>query len=175
MDGWKSGVDWEDEYATFHIERDVMASAYSVRKLLEAHKLSDSLAQSVVPVEAYPLIGRVPDYMNWHRLDEFYDFSRGQTCRLTITQLCNQFIHSFVWMIESEEPQTDGEVATPGLLGCLVASDMKRDRCVYRVGVDSLIDLFRSVGTEEVVASTMTRDASGKWQISSRADFGPQF
>ena len=170
LEAWRSRVDWEDEYEAFQIERDVMSSAYAVRKLLEAHKLADSLARSTVRVEAYSLIGRVPEYMNWHRLDEFYDFSRSESRSLTVTQLCNQFIHSFIWMIEKEDTEAaDDQVDAAGMAGCFVASDRQRNSSIYRVSVDDLIDLFRSVGTEDVASTRMTRDAVGQWQISSYA------
>ncbi len=168
LEACKAGVDWRDEYAAFRIERDVMFGAYAVRKLFEAHKLADSLAGSTVRVGSYPLIDRVPDYMNWYRLDDFYDFSRREAQTLTITQFCNQFIHSFIWLIESEGMETDATDAT-GLIGCFVASDTLRSRSLYQVSVDVLINLFRSVGSEEVVSTQMTRDASGQWEISNLA------
>jgi hypothetical protein len=168
LDAWKAGVDWDDEYVVFEIERDVMLSAYAIRKLLEAHKVADSLARSTLRVEALPLIGRVPDYMNWHRLDEFYDFTRATIQALTIAQLCNQFIHSFIWMIERRDVEAD-KSAPAGLAGCFVASETQRSSSIYRVSIDVLIDLLHSVETEDVVSTQMTRDSSGQWQISNRS------
>lgn len=164
LNGWSRAVDWDDDYVTFEIERDVMVSAYAIRKLVEARKLADSTMRSTVHVEAFPLIERIPDLMNWDRLDEFYDFERSRTEELGLRELCNQLIHSFIFVQEVADAGTSAD----GLAGFLVASDRARLARLYRIKIDSLIGLLQLVGTEEVVASQMIRDAkSGQWRVSS--------
>ena len=52
LETWKAEFDWDDEHMAFEIERDVMVSAYAIRKLLEACKLADSFTQSRILVTA---------------------------------------------------------------------------------------------------------------------------
>lgn len=163
LNGWSRAVDWDDDYVAFEIERDVMVSAYAIRKLLEARKLADSTMRSTVHVEVFPLIEQIPDLMNWHRLDEFYDFERSRTEELGLQELCNQLIHSFIFVQEI----ADAGASAGGLAGFLVASDRARSAQLYRIDIDSLTGLLQLVGTEEVVASQMIRDASGQWRVSN--------
>lgn len=167
LEHWSSAVDWDDELVAFEIERDVMLSAYSIRKLLEAHKLADSTAGTRVWVETFPLIDQVPDHMNWDRLGEFYDFERIGREELKLEALCSQLIHSFIFVRECGFEGDDEEAEPGGLAGFFVASDRARSTQLYRIEVDALICLLRLVGTEEVVATRMTRDASGQWQVSN--------
>ena len=167
LNEWRRVVDWDDELVAFEIERDVMVSAYAIRKLLEARKLSDSAAESKFRVEAFPLIDRIPDHMNWHRLDEFYNFERSSSEDLTLEQLCNQLIHSFIFVRIGDADGDDETGYEGGLAGFFVASDRARSSRLYRISIDSLVSLLQSVGTEEVVATKMIRDASGQWQVSN--------
>lgn len=161
LSAWSRAVDCDDDYVAFEIERDVMVSAYAIRKLLEARKLAASTMGSTVHVEVFPLIERMPDLMNWHRLDEFYDFERSHTEDLGLPELCNQLIHSFIFV---QEIVVAGASAG-ALAGFLVASDRARAAQLYRIDIDSLSGLLQLVGTEEVVASRMIRDSSGQWQV----------
>ena len=103
-------VDCDDEKVSFEVERDVMVSTYAIRKLLEAHKLADSTVARLFNVDAIPLIDRVPDLMNRDRLDEFYNFADQRRASLTFSDLCNQVIHSFVFMWDVAD---DGKAMNP--------------------------------------------------------------
>lgn len=166
LEQWSRRLDWDDERVAFEIERDVMVSAYAIRKLAEARKLADSTAATRLEVDAFPLIERVPDLMSWHRLDEFYDFANQRSVSLTMLDLCNQIIHSFVFAREAGVGDDD-QSRSRGLAGILVASDRARTGQLYRIDVNSLIRLLRLVGNEEVVGSRMVRDAAGQWQVSN--------
>lgn len=166
LETWRSAFEWDDDVVAFELERDVMVSAYAIRKLLEAYKLADSTVGTRIRVQSYPLLERVPDLMNWHKLDEFYDFEDEASEHLTLAALCNQLIHSFIFMRAAAD-DGDAEGYRAGLAGFLVASDYKRTSRLYRIDIDTLIGLLRLVGNEEVVATTMTRDSNGQWQVSN--------
>ncbi len=169
MEEWNRAVDWNDDDVEFEIERDVMVSAYSIRKLFEARKRADSTLNHRLSVRTYPLIDRIPDLMNWHRLNEFYDLDHHEAEELDLRMTCNQLIHSFVFTTESIA-QSEGEVddySKLGLSGLYVASDRARSSKLYRIEVVSLIEMIRLVGYEEVVTSNMHRDPSGQWIVSN--------
>lgn len=48
------------ERSSFLVERDFTTSAYAIRRQNEAHKISDTVAKSRVPVIRHKLIGSVP-------------------------------------------------------------------------------------------------------------------
>lgn len=160
LDARKVDCNWDDERTAFEVERDVMISAYAIRRLIEAKKLPDSLAQGGHTVEAFLIFERVPDHMNWHRIEEFYNLESGTRARLSSIDLCNQFIHSYIWMPSF----TDF-----GLAGIFVTSQFTRTSELYLVDIDTLINFFRSVGTEEVTEATMSRDSPGQWKVSNRS------
>jgi len=138
-----------------------MVSAYAIRKLLEAEKLPDSIASSKIRVMSYPLIERVPDSATWDRIDKHYDFTSEEVQTLDLDKLCNQFIHSFIWMRESD-------MERKRLVGIFVASDWARKTCLYRVDIESLIRLYRDVGLEEVASLHRRRDEFGQWEYVSK-------
>jgi len=163
---WSRSVDWDDEVA-FKFERDVMVSAYALRKLLEARKLTDTTVSTRLRVEAFPLLDHIPDLMNWHRLEGFYDFRHVQSEDLTLVRLCNQLIHSFIFMPETTAADDDrGE--SNCLAGFCVASDRVRASKLYRIQIGPIIRLLRSVGEEEVISTQMIRDKSDHWQVSNK-------
>lgn len=146
------------ERTSFLVERDIMVSAYAVRKLCEARKVSDELSSRKWAVSQHVLVGRPPDL--WSRFEpwEHYDFESSNDVDLGLTELCNQIIHSWVWMISAT---TLGKFD-----GVYVSSDRQRRRCLYFIHVDELIRLFKAVGAEHIVEFTMRRDDNGEMQYT---------
>jgi len=165
FDSWRDRYDAEDEQTSFEQERDAFLSAFILRKLIEAKKLPNSLVAATVNVDAYPLIERVPDHMNWHRLEEFYDWERPGKRTLAVEQLCNQFIHSFIFTVETSYDEGDPPSTPVGLRGFLVSSDRQRSSVLLRVHLDDYLQILRRAVREEVVASHMARDEFGQWIV----------
>jgi hypothetical protein len=163
LDSWREGYDDEDERTSFEQERDVVLSAFILRKLIEAKKLSTELVAATVNTDAYPLIERVPDHMNWHRIEEFYDLDRPGRRTLTVEQLCNQFIHSFIFMVETSYDENDPPNTPVELRGFLVSSDRQRSSVLLRVPLNDYVKLLRRAAGEKVVATQMVRDELGQW------------
>ncbi len=147
------------ERTSFLVERDVMNAAYAVRKLNEAHKISDELAGETVAVRQHLLTGRPVDIWNRYEFYEHYDMEHPKPVRLTLTDFCNQVIHSWVWMLSAtEEP--------PHLFdGIYVSSDRARKRHVNFIPAANLIGLFRAVGLDDIASMQMGRDCNGDMQI----------
>jgi hypothetical protein len=165
FESWRESYDLDDEQVAFEQERDAFLSAFIVRKLIEARKLSNSLLAATVTTDAFPLIDRAPDHMNWHRLGEFYDWERVVSTTLNLEQLCNQLIHSFVFVVETSEDQDDTPGTPAGLRALLVSSDRQRHKALLRIDISDFIDVLRRVAVEEVVSVRMVRDKSGNWVV----------
>lgn len=147
------------ERTSFLVERDIMVSAYAVRKLNEARKISDALAARRWAIVEHRLINRPPDLRSRFQPWEYYDLESGNGITLDMTGLCNQIIHSWIWMISAT---MDNEFD-----GIFVSSDRQRRRSLYFMHVDVLIALFREVGNEDIVETTMARDSNGETQYIS--------
>jgi hypothetical protein len=150
---------WTDQSA-FLVERDVMFGAYAIRKLIEAHKISDQATAEPLNAERYGLADRVPDLMNFHRPWDNYDLSAGDIAQLSLREFSNQVIHSFIFTICTNQ---DGH----GFNGLLFSSDRARREFVYFVNADSILTTFRRVAEDDIVEKHMVRESSGEMRVTS--------
>jgi hypothetical protein len=155
------------ERSSYLVERDVMISAYAVRKLIEADKVSDEVLAQRVKITRHEMIGRRPDH--WVRLtDEAiheYEHNGGTDEHLSLEDLCNQMIHSWLWMLSASVDEQFN--------GVFVSSDRKRAECLYFIPVDVLIRTFRKVGLDDIVHGVMARDEHGEMQFVRRSSEPP--
>ena len=116
------------EASLVKIERMVFIAAYSVRKLLEAHKLSDEAEEMKIHVTLFPPTGDTVDSLNWHRLDELYRLDTPRHEEVSLRDFCNYFIHSFLFVVD----------ASDDFRGAYVTSDRSRRRGLFilRCGYD---------------------------------------
>jgi hypothetical protein len=142
------------ERSGFLVERDIMISAYALRKLKEANKLSDALDRRTVVIHRHDLTCCPPDLMSRWELWEHYDLERYEEVEVPITVMCNQIIHSWNWTISASEA---GEFD-----GVYVSSDRARKQYLYFVPIDSFIALLREVGNEYVTRISLGRDENGE-------------
>jgi hypothetical protein len=127
--------------SSFVVERDIMVSAYAIRKLLEAHKLSDELQFLQVETIQYSLVGDVPDAWNRHEFYDSYDLESGVATHLPVRELCNQIIHSWVFILSATEAGNEFD-------GIFVCSDRARRSYLYFIAAKVLIRLFETIGSE---------------------------
>lgn len=148
------------ERSSFLVERDFMTSAYAIRRLNEAHKISDDLAKTKVPVIRHKRIGSVPDIWNRHEIWEHYDLENGAPDHITIPHLCNQLIHSFILFLSATE-------GTELFNGAFVVSENERHKHLYFLPVESLIALCRNVAAEDIGSVQYQRGSDGIMRIVS--------
>src|SRR5206468_134325 len=119
-------------------EQAVMMGCYAVRKLSEAKKLSTSTVRMLVPVRRFPPTGRLVHHFNCHKIDELYDLGKSTREQRPLDFVCNQVIHSYVFMLILEE---EG-----GLRSVMVSSDKRRSKELLEISVSTLVELFERVG-----------------------------
>lgn len=122
------------------LEKDLFIAFYSIRKLMDAKKLSGSTAEMMVNVSVYPNKGRDVTFLNWHRLQELYDFTSARTEHLPLRFVCNQVIHSYVFM-----PCITEAGVFEGIFFC---SDYERHKNLYGLDRTELIKVFHMVGND---------------------------
>jgi hypothetical protein len=87
---------WTDRTG-YLIERDFVLSAYAMRKLVDSDVVSEQLTQRQIPVRRYDLSGKPPDPRRPTDIEESYDFENGRRSSLSVRNLCDEIMHSFVF------------------------------------------------------------------------------
>jgi hypothetical protein len=86
------------EASLANLEKSLMVGFYSVRKLIEADKVATSIKRETIALIEYPATGKKVTKLNWHRVEELYDLNKPKTVTRNALFICNQFVHSFVFL-----------------------------------------------------------------------------
>ena len=138
------------EASLARLEQSLTIGFYSIRKLIEARKLSDSTIGNKVVLRTYASNGKPVTLMNWHRLDELFNFDDSQDRELDLLALCNQFIHSYVFSpVFSEQGR---------LQSVLLSSDRAKSTVLYEVALTQIITVFELVANDYPKQISMVYD-----------------
>ena len=140
----------EDEKAWVRLERFVFWSAFVIRKLAEAKKLSDEFEAERFRVTVFPRIDPddPQDFMNADKIDRFYDLGHPTSRAVAPLWITSQLIHSFVYMPEAE----DGPP-----LGLYFNSDRSRRDSLFHIEWAEFERLIRAVADDGVVTMHFNR------------------
>lgn len=128
------------EVSRARVEQSVMIGFYSVRKLIEAKKISDAISSRSVALCSFQPTGKHVTLRNWHRIYELYDLDRRAVEHMKVFDLANQFIHSYVFTLVFGEKG--------GLESILFCSDRRRSKALYMVTIDCLVEIFTQIGED---------------------------
>lgn len=149
------------ERALVNFEKEMFISFYSIRKLIEAHKISTDLIETTITVKSYPSLGKVVTSMNWHRIDELYDLSMINIEELSLKFIFNQLIHSYLFITLFNENNQ--------LTGILFSSDRYRNKKLFSVDINDVIEILEKVGSNYPNRVTSIYDEKKKdYIITSR-------
>jgi hypothetical protein len=163
----KSQRRWSE--ASFaRLEQTVMLGYYSIRRLIEASKLSNSTFEQELPLTTYPCTGKTVTRMNSHKVDQLYDFDSPTIASCKVLFVCHQIIHSFVFIPVFNE---NGEIN-----GILFTSDRYRHQRLCSMTLDQIIHLFEQVGCDypnevRMVFNPFTRDYDVTSTMHTGADW----
>ena len=133
------------------LEKDIFIGFYSVRKLLEAPaKITDEVKATRFPITWYPNRGEKVTWRNNHRLDELYDFETSGDELRDIFFICGRIIHSFIFSSVFAEKG--------GIEAILFTSDTDKEKRLYSMNIDRVIELFLLVGSNDPVQIIWSRD-----------------
>lgn len=148
--------DGNSERTLASVERNIFIGFYSIRKLLETFKVSEETRNITFDVHWHPNIKCV-DYFNAHKIDECYNFSEIHEEKINLISLCNQFIHSYVFVIITN--------INDSFAGCHICSDRKRQEKLYYVGRDDILRAFRAVGHDYPTQLHLKRNSkTAQWE-----------
>ncbi|MDO9420419.1 MAG: hypothetical protein Q7T66_07145 [Herminiimonas sp.] len=125
------------------LEKDIFVGFYSVRKLVETQvKVSDVVRHISLPICWYPNKGIKVTWRNNNKLDELYDFDSGGGEVRDIWFISGRIIHSFIFSpLFTEEGSLEA---------ILFTSDTDKDKRLYSMHIDKVIDLFTLVGNDNL-------------------------
>jgi hypothetical protein len=162
---WLAGLHIEDktrERSFVRVEKELFIGFYAIRKLLDTYKVTDKTKAKSFNLKWSPLKGQKPgDYFNWHRIDEHYDLSERHTETRNIRFLCDQFIHSFVFI--------PAFTSRGKLSGFYLSSDRARHKRLYFVEIKQVLSAFQTVGQDNPREMRATRDPkTGQFECAVR-------
>ena len=140
------------EKQLFQAEKDIFVSFYIIRKLIEANKLSDKTVHRQYQLVKYNCKGKCVTIMNWHKIESLYDLKCKLKENHDLVYLCNQFIHSYVFVLSYSNDEK-----AKGVYFC---SDRERRRHVFYFSFKYLIDILKIVGTDDVTKKKLVFNSS---------------
>ncbi|MBA7603208.1 hypothetical protein ES703_10312 [subsurface metagenome] len=123
-----------------NFEKDIVVSFFCIRKLFEAHKVSNKYREYKAEVYSYTPTGKKITKLNQTSIDELYDLSKEKKVKKKISFLANQLIHSCTLFAYREKDRNWG-----GVYAC---SDFERDKTIYRIPIEEIITIFKLVGND---------------------------
>lgn len=121
-------------------EKDIMISFYIIRKLEEAGKLSSATKGYQLNVRTHKNIKNVTR-LNWHRIDELFEFESPIEEKMGVDKLYNQIIHSYIFLISTDE-------TTEVIDGFFFCSDRMRNEKLYYIDLNEIVGFFTIVGND---------------------------
>lgn len=134
-----------DEHYSLRLEKFFFISAFIIRKLKEANKLSDELENKDFNCIKYQRIRKEDffDQLNAHRFNEFYNLEKEEKSFLKLEYLCNILIHSFVFNIFLDDNYI--------LSGIFINSDRTKDEFLFQIELNTFIELINNVIDDDIV------------------------
>lgn len=148
-------------------EKEVMIGFYVVRKLLESQKLPNIIASTKLIGIKYPNNGTDVHLMNNHRFPEHYDFENGKDEKFDLKFLINQIVHSYIFSPNFDIDETNGDMTLSAIHFC---SDDHRNKWIYEVSIQTIIELFDKVGQSNVTSAHYFYDHQKKDYKVSQSD-----
>ena len=152
----------EDEYRDYRLEKALLLSAFTVRLLLDANKLSDGIGSLNLKVDLYPAKKEAQkdiSPLNKRFIDErYFDLTKSTSSSISLRQLTNQLIHSAVVVMFSYDE-------SDCVLGFFVVSDKDYEKHLCYCGLKEWISVVDAVAADDVVSARIWKDPkTGKWK-----------
>lgn len=138
------------ESRSIFIERTVFFAAYAMRRLDDAKKLSTSWSGSAVGSARHAPLGKMPNLLNWHRVEDFYNISESVSCTMSARRFCDLVIHSYIFL---ESIRDDRSVD-----GFFITSDKKRREGIWFFALDTVAGLMERTSQDDPSHVTLKFD-----------------
>ena len=145
----------DEEYDLFNlkVEKFFFTSFFIIRKLLEAKKLSNSVCKLTINCDAYPKVPRPQRLLDYYGqtcdINENYDLDRQLNVTLTLYNLCNIFVHSYVFLPCIEEKSFNK---------IFINSTNTKNKYCYLINIAEIFKIINIVAKDYVVTSSIRYD-----------------
>lgn len=146
------------ERRSFLIEQKLFLTAYALRKLDEANRLSSGLLTHAMSVVRFT--PTKPGYaaFNNHRFDAYFDLERPTAQNLPRRRLLNMLIHSLVFI---EVLDDAGRIEA-----FMVTSEREREDGLFQASLSEMIALMRAAAADYPSFTSYRRVGSkGRWRV----------
>lgn len=143
------------EKTLVRIEKELFIGFYTIRKLIEARKITDKTRDQIFNLVSHKAKHNV-NHMNWHHLDQNYELEQKTNEQHNLEFVCNQFIHSFLF----SPLEDNGRLA-----GVFVSSDREKNKKCYYLTRHQLRTALRSVGNDYSSQMLEFRDPATKHRV----------
>lgn len=126
-----------------------------VRKLLESVKITDQCRKSSVAIKRGTIRPdqEISDFCR-HKVMDYLDSAEWQECKVSVDQVCDKVIHSWVNYPYLNEKH--------GLGGFILTTDRHRNKELWDIPAQSIIEVYTRFGGDYPVEIHMGRDENGK-------------
>lgn len=144
---------YDQEHFVLGLEKFYFVCSFIVRKLNECKKLSDELISINYESSKYKRIDLKSklDILNNHKFGSFYNLNKPENCRLGIVEICNMFIHSFIFCPTFSEDQK------MKFTGVFINSDYLKEKYVYHLDYKTFLDALDTVIRDEILSLHLNR------------------
>lgn len=145
----------DEEYDLFNlkVEKFFFTSFFIIRKLLEAKKLSNSVCKLTLNCFAYPKVLRPPRLLDYYGhacdINKNYNLNEQLNVTLTLSDLCNLFVHSYIFSPCVEDNSLDY---------IFINSSNTKNKYCYLIKIDKLFELINYIIEDNVVESSIIYD-----------------
>jgi len=141
-----SGEQKHYELATVSVEKFTFTSAFIIRKLIESKKLSDEFESMAIQVLSFQrnIIEQAITLFNRHRIDRFYNLENANKSTLSVVNICNAFIHSFVFEIAISDDKDSVD-------GIFFSSDKTKDTAVFFIQLENYFKVIETAIKDEIL------------------------
>lgn len=140
----------DDEVFDYKVEEFYFVTAYIVRKLVEAFKLSDEycsvqykLVKYLRNEDDYKI-----DYLNNYKIESHYNFKSSQNTSFSLDKICNLLIHSYMFMIAVENESLDG---------VFVTTDYDKEKFIFYLSLEEYMKLLCGCINDNIVREKYNR------------------
>jgi hypothetical protein len=137
------------------LERKLFVSAYAIRRLHEAVKISSRFRDIALPVTRFPPTGSATNRWDIFDFDDKYDTDNGQAERMPVFRFLNLLIHSLIFVEELNDREQ--------VEGFLVTSDNASEKGLYHIELTTFVGLMRDVGRDYPTTFVRRRVGDGWW------------
>lgn len=144
-----------DEYRDYRLEKALLLSAFTVRLLLDANKLSGSFDSRNLKVDYYSAKRSAQESispLNKRFIDErYFDLTKATSSSISIKQLTNQLIPSAVVLMFSYDD-------TNRVIGFFVVSDKDYEKRLCYCSLKEWISVVEAVADDDVIHALIYND-----------------